>query len=104
MEKIPVVPIYFTHTRKIIKRKALLIPWVSHIPILPGDDVKDMRVRFRSLGCMSCTGAIATESEVHDLRGIIEDLITTRKSERENRIIDHGSDSSMEQKKKEGYF
>ncbi len=104
MEKIPVVPIYFTHTRKIIKRKNLLIPWVSHIPILPEDEVKDMRVRFRSLGCMSCTGAIESKTEVHDLRGIIEDLITTRKSERENRIIDHGSDSSMEQKKKEGYF
>jgi sulfate adenylyltransferase subunit 2 len=63
-----------------------------------------MRVRFRSLGCMSCTGAVVNQEEVKDLRGIIEDLITTRKSERENRIIDHGSDSSMEQKKKEGYF
>jgi sulfate adenylyltransferase subunit 2 len=102
MENIPVVPIYFTHTRKIIKRRNLLIPWVGHIPILPGDEVKDMRVRFRSLGCMSCTGAI--ESEVSTVRGIVEDLILTRKSERENRIIDHGSDSSMEQKKKEGYF
>ncbi len=69
MEKIPVVPIYFTHTRKIIKRKNLLIPWVSHIPVLPEDEVKDMRVRFRSLGCMSCTGAIESTTEVHDLRG-----------------------------------
>jgi sulfate adenylyltransferase subunit 2 len=102
MENIPVVPIYFTHMRKIIKRKNLLIPWVSHIPILPGDEVTDMKVRFRSLGCMSCTGAI--EGEVHTVRDIVEDLILTRKSERENRIIDHGSDSSMEQKKKEGYF
>ena len=102
MEQIPVVPIYFTHKRKIIKRKSLLIPWVSHIPILPGDEILEMPVRFRSLGCMSCTGAI--ESQVTDLDGIIADLITTRKSERENRIIDHGSDSSMEQKKKEGYF
>ncbi len=102
MEKIPVVPIYFTHERKIIKRKQLLIPWAPHIPLLPGDEVKQMRVRFRSLGCMSCTGAI--ESEASSLRDIIEDLVLTRKSERENRIIDHGSDSSMEQKKKEGYF
>ncbi len=102
MEKIPVVPIYFTHERKIIKRRNLLIPFAPHIPILPGDEVKQMRVRFRSLGCMSCTGAI--ESEASTLREIIEDLVLTRKSERENRIIDHGSDSSMEQKKKEGYF
>ncbi|MGH7740131.1 MAG: sulfate adenylyltransferase subunit CysD [bacterium] len=104
MESIPVVPIYFTHTRKIIRRKDLLIPFAPHIPILPGDEVGDARVRFRSLGCMSCTGAVRSDKEVSDLRGIIEDLITTRKSERENRIIDHGSDSSMEQKKKEGYF
>jgi len=102
LENIPVVPIYFTHKRKIIRRKNLLIPWVAHIPILPGDVVEELDVRFRSLGCMSCTGAVASRAD--NLQDIIEEVIATRKSERENRIIDHGSDSSMEQKKKDGYF
>lgn len=102
LEKIPVVPIYFSHPRKVIRRKGLLIPWAPHIPIQPGDEVVEKNVRFRSLGCVSCTGAV--ESEVTDVRGIIEELIRTRQSERQGRIIDHGSDSSMEQKKREGYF
>lgn len=102
MEQIPVVPIYFSHPRKIIRRNGFLIPWAPHIPILPSDTIETLQVRFRSLGCMSCTGAVL--SPISTVDDIIEDLVQTRKSERENRIIDHGSDSSMEQKKKEGYF
>lgn len=102
LENIPVVPIYFAHKRRVIRRGNLLIPDTGRIPPREGDRIEEVSVRFRSLGCMSCTGAV--ESDVTDLDGVIEDLIRTRKSERENRIIDHGSDSSMEQKKIEGYF
>ncbi len=103
-EKIPVVPIYFTHKRKIIKLKNLLIPWVSHIPILPEDEVLEMGVRFRSLGCMSCTSTMASTSQVSEVDGIVEELIQNRKSERENRIINYGSDNSMESKRERLIF
>lgn len=101
-ENIPVVPIYFAHRRRVIRRGKWLIPDTGKIPPKEGDQTEELMVRFRSLGCMSCTGAV--ESNVTDLDGIIEDLITTKKSERENRIIDYGTDSSMEQKKVQGYF
>ena len=64
--------------------------------------MKKVKTRFRSLGCMPCTGAI--ESEAATIDDIITEAALYRKSERENRVIDMGSDSSMEDKKKEGYF
>jgi sulfate adenylyltransferase subunit 2 len=57
---------------------------------------------MRSLGCTYCTGAIRSEADT--LPEIIEELISFRRSERENRVIDHDEAGSMEQKKKEGYF
>ncbi|HOM70257.1 MAG TPA: hypothetical protein PLQ58_08760, partial [Smithellaceae bacterium] len=63
---------------------------------------KVMTCRFRSLGCIPCTGAIASKAKTHD--EIIAEVHAAKKSERENRVIDLTSDSSMEQKKKEGYF
>ena len=65
-------------------------------------EIKSVMCRFRSLGCIPCTGAVPSESQ--DIDGIIQEVIDAKKSERENRIIDLTSDSSMEQKKKEGYF
>ena len=69
-----------------------------------GDKKKVKRVlcRFRSLGCIPCTGAIASPATTID--EIIGEVRAAKKSERENRVIDLTSDSSMEQKKKEGYF
>jgi sulfate adenylyltransferase subunit 2 len=58
--------------------------------------------RFRSLGCIPCTGAIPSSATTID--AIIAEVQQARRSERENRIIDLSSDSSMEQKKREGYF
>jgi len=94
-EEIPIVPIYFAHKRKVIRKNNILIP---------SDDPKAIEVtcRFRSLGCVPCTGAI--ESNAINLDDIIKEVETAKKSERENRVIDLTSDSSMEQKKKEGYF
>lgn len=108
-EKIPVVPIYFAMEREVIRRNGVLIP-VDSYPKSIHDENKVKRdevietiiCRFRSLGCVPCTGAI--ESTATTLDSLILDLINTRKSERENRIIDLGSDSAMEDKKKEGYF
>ncbi len=70
--------------------------------LMPGEKAKQIKVRMRSLGCMPCTGAIRSEADT--LPKIIEELITFRRSERENRAIDHDEEGSMEVKKREGYF
>jgi sulfate adenylyltransferase subunit 2 len=109
LEKIPVVPIYFAMEREVIRRNGVLIPVDSYPKSIHDENkvkrdevIETIMCRFRSLGCVPCTGAI--ESTATTLDSLILDLINTRKSERENRIIDLGSDSAMEDKKKEGYF
>lgn len=112
MEAIPVVPIYFSMEREVVRRKGVLIP-VSFcsvggdceedgVDILEGEETEKVFCRFRSLGCIPCTGAIPSMASSID--DIIVEVRKARKSERENRVIDLTSDSSMEQKKKEGYF
>ncbi len=86
-------------------RNGIMIPVdrsSPHTSPREGEKVEIRNTRFRSLGCMPCTGAV--ESDVTDIDGIINEAKVARKSERENRVIDLGSDSSMEDKKKEGYF
>ena len=109
LEEIPIVPIYLAIEREVIPRNGILIP-VSSCSIVEDDraarikreEVETVMCRFRSLGCIPCTGAIpSTAATVDD---IIREVQAARKSERENRVIDLTSDSSMEQKKKEGYF
>lgn len=101
LEQIPVVPIYFALERDVISQKGILIPIDDNFT---GDrkKVKKVLCRFRSLGCIPCTGAIASSATTID--DIIGEVRAAKKSERENRVIDLTSDSSMEQKKKEGYF
>ena len=109
MENIPVVPIYFAMERQVVRRNDILIPLSSSSVIDEhevghpgGESVETVRCRFRSLGCIPCTGAIASAATSID--EIIAEVIMAKKSERENRVIDLTSDASMEQKKKEGYF
>ncbi len=103
LENIPIVPIYFSHSRRVVRQKGLLIPVnsVNESQFSP-EEIETVNCRFRSLGCSPCTGAI--ESKANSLDDIIADVTGARRSERENRIIDGTSDSSMEDKKKEGYF
>jgi sulfate adenylyltransferase subunit 2 len=102
-EQIPVVPLYFAQEREVIIRGDYIIP---HIPGLvrptASDRVEKMMCRFRSLGCVPCTGAI--RSEATTLEEIVEEMYSVRVSERATRVIDHDSDASMEKKKREGYF
>jgi sulfate adenylyltransferase subunit 2 len=70
--------------------------------LFPGEVVRTEKVRMRSLGCLPCTGAMKSEADT--LPKIIEELMTFRRSERENRAIDHDEEGSMEVKKREGYF
>ena len=101
LEQIPIVPIYYAQKREVIIRKGILIP-VSSGSIGADKKGKNVLCRFRSLGCMPCTGAIVSAATTID--EIIGEVRSAKKSERENRVIDLTSDSSMEQKKKEGYF
>jgi sulfate adenylyltransferase subunit 2 len=101
-EKIQVVPLYFAQRRKVIQRGGQFIPVYPNTRIHDGEEVTDVVCRFRTLGCHYCTGAV--RSNAVTLPMIIEEMMVARHSERITRVIDHDQDSSMEQKKREGYF
>jgi sulfate adenylyltransferase subunit 2 len=101
-ENIPVVSLYFAKQREVLIRGDLLIPVEYSMELLPGEKPRSVMCRMRSLGCTYCTGAIRSIADT--LPKIIEELKTFRRSERENRVIDHDQDGSMELKKRGGYF
>jgi sulfate adenylyltransferase subunit 2 len=101
-ESIPIVPLYFAKRRPMVIRGETLIPVEHDIPLGPGEKAEMVMCRMRSLGCTPCTGAIRSEADT--LAKIIEEMVTFRRSERENRVIDHDREGSMEMKKREGYF
>jgi sulfate adenylyltransferase subunit 2 len=102
VENIPVVPLYFAKPRPMVVRGEMLIPVEHDIPLLPGEKTQMVMCRMRSLGCTPCTGAIRSEADT--LPKIIAEMREFRRSERENRVIDHDQEGSMELKKREGYF
>jgi sulfate adenylyltransferase subunit 2 len=101
-EEIPVVPLYFAAERTMLSRGEYLIPLEHAMDLLPGEQPEKIMCRMRSLGCTYCTGAIRSTARTVD--EIIEELKSFHRSERENRVIDHDQDASMELKKVEGYF
>ncbi len=104
LEKIPIVPMYFASDRKVIERDGTLIMRDDdRMPLLPGEVEQVRRVRFRTLGCYPLTGAV--ESDAKTLPEIIQEMLLTKTSERQGRVIDKDSGGAgMEQKKREGYF
>ncbi|HSN73184.1 MAG TPA: sulfate adenylyltransferase subunit CysD [Steroidobacteraceae bacterium] len=102
-EQIPIVPLYFAAPRPVVERDgALIMVDDDRMPLAPGEAPQVRTVRFRTLGCYPLTGAI--ESTATTLPAIIEEMLLTRSSERQGRVIDHDSTASMEKKKQEGYF
>jgi sulfate adenylyltransferase subunit 2 len=102
-EQIPVVPLYFAKERPIVRRDgALLMVDDDRMPLEPGEEPERMKVRFRTLGCYPLTGAV--ESEADSLEAILAEMLASRTSERQGRVIDHDGAASMERKKQEGYF
>jgi sulfate adenylyltransferase subunit 2 len=101
-ENIPIVPLYFAKPRQMVVRGESLIPIEHGVPLMPGEKPQTVMCRMRSLGCTPCTGAIRSEAD--SLPKIIEEMLSFRRSERENRVIDHDQEGSMELKKREGYF
>jgi sulfate adenylyltransferase subunit 2 len=103
VERIPVVPMYFAQEREVIVRgNSLIVPEQPFVPLQPGERLERVMCRMRSLGCSPCTGAVRSTADT--VPRIIDELLATRSSERQLRIIDHDQDGSMEIKKREGYF
>src|SRR5216110_181857 len=101
-EKIPIVPLYYARERQAVVRNGSVILIYSPGGLLPGEKAQRIKCRMRSLGCIPCTGAIRSDADT--VPKIIEEMISFRRSERENRAIDHDEEGSMELKKREGYF
>ncbi|WP_338069036.1 sulfate adenylyltransferase subunit CysD [Rheinheimera riviphila] len=102
-ENIEIVPLYLAAYRPVVERNGtLLMVDDERMPLEPGEVPQQKLVRFRTLGCYPLTGAI--ESDADSLTGIIEEMLLSRSSERQGRVIDHDSSGSMEKKKREGYF
>ena len=102
-EDIPVVPLYFAKSRPIVVRNGMILMVDDHrFRLLPGEEIVEKVVRFRTLGCYPLTGAV--ESSAKNLPEIILELVNARNSERQGRAIDSDASASMEKKKQEGYF
>ncbi len=103
LEDIPVVPLYFAKERPIVERDgALIMVDDDRLPLNEGETPQMRMVRFRTLGCYPLTGAV--ESTATTVPEIIEEIVQSRSSERQGRVIDHDQAGSMEKKKQEGYF
>jgi sulfate adenylyltransferase subunit 2 len=103
LEKIPIVPLYFAAVRPVVERDgALIMVDDERLPLMPGERPQLKKVRFRTLGCYPLTGAV--ESAADTLPAIIQEMLLTKTSERQGRVIDHDAAASMERKKQEGYF
>lgn len=103
LENIPIVPLYFAKKRPVVERDgSYIMVDDDRMRLNPGETPVEKMVRFRTLGCYPLTGAI--ESTASNVEEIVEEMMQTKVSERSTRIIDHDGDSSMEEKKREGYF
>ena len=103
LENIPVVPLYFAAERPVVERDGTLIMVDDdRMPLEPGETPTPTMVRFRTLGCYPLTGAVPSTATT--LPEVIREMLLTRSSERQGRVIDHDAQASMELKKREGYF
>jgi len=107
LEQIPIVPLYFAAEREVIEKNGTLIMIdddriLEHLTDEEKARITKKMVRFRTLGCYPLTGAV--ESTATTLTDIIQEMLLTRTSERQGRVIDHDATGSMEEKKRQGYF
>jgi sulfate adenylyltransferase subunit 2 len=103
LENIPIVPLYLAQKRPVVERQgALIMVDDERMRLNPGEQPVEKMIRFRTLGCYPLSGAI--ESSAATLPEVIQEMLLTRHSERQGRLIDHDQAASMERKKREGYF
>ncbi len=101
-EQVPLPSLYFAHERPCIKRNGVLLADSEYLQKKPEETPATYKVRFRTIGDMTCTGAVLSEADT--LEKVIEEIATTRITERGARADDKRSETSMEDRKKEGYF
>jgi sulfate adenylyltransferase subunit 2 len=102
-ENIELVPLYFAAKRQVVERGGqLIMADDERMKLAEGEQIKEAVVRFRTLGCYPLTAAMYSEAD--SLEKIIEEMLLTRSSERQGRLIDSDQSASMEQKKRQGYF
>lgn len=101
-EEVPLPSLYFAHERDVIERDGILLADCDYIPKKDGEKVFKEMVRCRTIGDMTCTGV--WRSNADDVDGIIEEVATTRMTERGGRSDDKRSETAMEDRKKQGYF
>lgn len=103
LENIDIVPLYFAAKRPVVNRDGVdIMVDDDRLPLKEGETPEMKMVRFRTLGCYPLTGAV--ESDAATLTDIIQEMLLTKTSERQGRVIDHDQAGSMEKKKMEGYF
>ncbi len=102
-ERLEIPSIYFSHTRQVFERDGMLYAVSPHIELMDGEEPFETSVRYRTVGDMSCTGAV--RSEATTLEQVVAEIATTRVTERgETRADDRASEAAMEDRKREGYF
>jgi len=102
-EQIPVVPLYFAKERPVVERQGTwLMVDDERMPLEPGETPQSRMIRFRTLGCYPLTGGI--DSTAQSVEELLEEMLQSRSSERQGRLIDQDQAGSMEKKKREGYF
>jgi sulfate adenylyltransferase subunit 2 len=102
-ENIDLPSIYYAHDREVLEYENQLVAINEFIRLDPGDSIVTKRVRYRTVGDMTCTAAV--ESDATTIDDIIKEIIATKTSERgETRIDDRVSEAAMEDRKKNGYF
>jgi sulfate adenylyltransferase subunit 2 len=102
-EQLEIPAIYFAHQRSVFRRDGMLLANGPYVPLMPGEEPFETQVRFRTVGDMTCTGAV--ESEATNIDEVIEELVATRITERgATRADDRATEAAMEDRKREGYF
>ncbi|MFH1289919.1 MAG: sulfate adenylyltransferase subunit CysD [Nanoarchaeota archaeon] len=102
LEKLSLPSLYFSHSKKCIERDGTILAHSPFIPLKKNEIPKEMRVRFRTIGDMTCTGGVL--SEANSVQDIIKEIAISKIGERGSRFDDMRSESAMEDRKREGYF
>lgn len=101
-EQVPMPKLYYTHEREVVERDGVILALGPYNKAMDGEEVKKIKVRFRTIGDMTCTGAtVSTADDIHD---IVNEVAATRVTERGGRADDKRSEAAMEDRKKQGYF
>jgi len=101
-EEVEIPNLYFTHQREVVEREGMLLAKNKYITLMDGERYEERQVRFRTIGDMTCTGAVVSEAST--LEHIIQEVAAARKTERGGRADDRRSESAMEDRKRRGYF